>query len=70
MAISSQLKMAIRAAEKTQSLYEIGHGSGVVVSNLYRFLSGERGLALSSVDRLAEYLGLELTPKRKPRRAG
>jgi hypothetical protein len=62
MSISTQLQAAIRNAG--ESVYAVSKGSGVPQSVLSRFVNGERGLSLESVDRLAEYLELELQPKR------
>ncbi len=59
--ISNQVKQAI--AESGESLNELGRQTGVSDSQLSRFMRGERGLNTTTLDRLAEYLGLELTKK-------
>ena len=73
MAISEQLKAAIRASG--QSVSEIARRSEISRPNLSRFLSDDpvqhRDMLLEcTVDRLAEYLGLTLTdaPKALPKR--
>ena len=61
--ISDQLRDAIEASGETR--YRISKETGIAQSALSRFMSGERGLTSSAVDKLAEYLNLELT-KRNP----
>ena len=56
--ISDQLREAIRKADASR--YRIGKETGVEQSALSRFVNGTRGLDLSSVDKLAAYLKLEL----------
>ena len=56
--ISEQLKDAIRRSG--ESLYAIGKATGVDNGRLYRFMCGQRGLTLETVDRLCSYLGLVL----------
>jgi transcriptional regulator with XRE-family HTH domain len=58
--VSDRLRAAILAAPVTR--YRIARETGVSESILSRFISGERGLDLTSVDRLAAYLGLDLMP--------
>jgi len=62
MSVTDQLRQAIRANGSANRLAE---DSGIAQSVISRFLSGERGLSSETVDRLAEYLGLELQPKRR-----
>lgn len=49
-----------------QSRYRISKATGIAESVLSRFMSGETALAVETVERLADYLGLEivLRPKR------
>lgn len=63
--ISDQLRDAIESSEVSR--YLVSKETGISQSTLSRFMSGERGLPLSAIDTLGEYLGLELT-KRRPRR--
>lgn len=59
--VSDQLRVAILAAGENR--HRIALATGVQESTLSRFVRGERGLDLTSVDKLAAYLGLELVPK-------
>ena len=62
--ISDQLRAAIAAAAEVGiSRYRISRETGVEQSALSRFVHGKQGLDLSSIDRLAAYLGLELVVK-------
>lgn len=67
-----QLTKAIVAAVKAsdQAPGAIAKGAGVARSQLSRLLSGERGLNTDTIERLADYLGLEITiaPKRGNRK--
>jgi transcriptional regulator with XRE-family HTH domain len=56
--VSDQLRKAI--GDSGESLCQIAGGSGVNDGILSRFMRGQRGLTTKSVDRLCEYLGLEL----------
>lgn len=59
--ISDQLRAAIAAAgERGVTRYRISKETGVEQAALSRFVRGRQGLDLSSVDRLATYLGLRL----------
>ena len=64
---SDQLRQAIR--DSNESLYEIARRVDVDNGQLYRFMNGDRGLTTTTLDRLCEYLELELRPaKRKGKR--
>lgn len=54
---------AINASGETP--YAIARGAGVNKSALSRLLNGERGLSIESVERIAEYLGLEIVLRPK-----
>jgi transcriptional regulator with XRE-family HTH domain len=56
--LSDQVRKAIDASGKSR--YRIAKDLNVSEATLSRFMSGERGLTLAVLDRLAEYLGLEL----------
>jgi transcriptional regulator with XRE-family HTH domain len=56
--VSEQLREAINSAGVSR--YRISKASGVSEAALSKFVRGLRGLDLSSVDRLASHLGLEL----------
>jgi transcriptional regulator with XRE-family HTH domain len=64
-----QLTKAIAAAVKAsdQTPYAIAKGAGVARSQLSRLLSGERGMTTDTLEKLADYLGLQITiePKGK-----
>lgn len=60
--VSQVLRAAMVEAEKRGvSLYRIAKACKLDDSIVYRFYHNECGLALTSVDRLCQYLGLELT---------
>jgi len=69
-----QMTKAIAAAIKAsdQTPYAIGKGANVARSQLSRLLSGERGLDTDTIERLADYLGLQITiePKGKSTKGG
>jgi len=54
------LKAAINKSGLTQ--YKIARDTGVLATALGRFMRGENSLRLDKADRLAAYLGLQLTP--------
>jgi transcriptional regulator with XRE-family HTH domain len=68
---SEQLRRAIE--ECGTSRYALARSVGVSDSALSRFMSGERGLTLATLDKLADALGLEIVigvqriPRNKPR---
>lgn len=67
MTISDQLAAAIKAEDVT--LYRIAKDAGVDWGTLQRFLDGTRAnIRIETVDKLCEYLGLELRPKKKTRK--
>jgi plasmid maintenance system antidote protein VapI len=45
--------------------YRLSVLAGIPQSTLSKFVHGERGLSLESIDRLVDALGLEIRPKRK-----
>ena len=56
--ITERLRGAIESAGVTR--YRIAKETGVSEAALSRFVHGKQGLDLSSADKLAAYLGLEL----------
>jgi len=50
------------------SLDRIATESGVHAADMHRFYHAERDLTLTMADKLAEYFGLEVTPRAKPKR--
>ena len=66
MTVTDQLRAAIEAETKRRTLYQVAKGSGVNWAVLSRFLTGERPtLRSDTMDRLCDYLGLELRPRRR-----
>lgn len=59
--VSEAIREAIRAQELTA--YAVAKRAGVSVDAVQRFLNGERGLTLATVDKVAVALGLELRPR-------
>ena len=65
MSVSEQLRSAIQDSLQTQTLYQVAKGSGVNWSALQRFVTGQRPyLRSDTIDRLCEFLGLELCQKK------
>ncbi len=60
MTLSERLKEAIRSAP---TVYSVAKASGVSQPQLAHFLRGSRDIRLVTADKLAEWAGLELTPK-------
>jgi hypothetical protein len=65
---SDQLRAVVLNADVTR--YQISKATDIPESNLSRFVHGEAGLSLESIDRLAEFLNLRVvgpndTPKAK-----
>lgn len=58
MTFTEQIRRAIETCGVTR--YRIAQETDVSEAALSRFMTGERGLATSSLDKLAEYLELEL----------
>jgi transcriptional regulator with XRE-family HTH domain len=54
--------------EKGVTAYRLSKGTGIDKAALSRFFSGERGMSVESIDKLLDYLGYEMTirKKRKP----
>ncbi len=64
MKLSEQLRQAIESCGQTR--YAIAKVTGISEATLCRFVSGERGLPMKTLDVLADHLELNIqTPKRK-----
>lgn len=63
---SDELRSAIDESGLTR--YAIGQATGLDKASLSKFMSGERGLGLESIDKLAELLGLHIVRKRGRRK--
>jgi transcriptional regulator with XRE-family HTH domain len=59
--ISDQLRDAIESSGKSR--YRIAKDTGISQAILSRFVNTQCGLSLDYIDRLADYLGLELKHK-------
>lgn len=66
--VLEQIRKAIRAGKKTR--YRIAKETGIPESQLSRLMSGEKGLSIGSLERLADCLGLEIAIRPKRRRKG
>jgi hypothetical protein len=60
------IEKAIRKAikDREESKYATAKGADLDYASFVRFLDGKADVRLSTVEALAEYLGLELRPKR------
>ncbi len=67
MRLSESLRKAVITSKKTR--YAIAVGAGVDHAVLRRFMKGERDIKLTTAEHLAEYLELELSPKKQSRKA-
>jgi len=66
--LSDQLRRAI--ADCGQTRYAISKATGIAESTLSRFMAGERGLPMKTLDRLADYLDLDIIAGKSRRRKG
>jgi transcriptional regulator with XRE-family HTH domain len=66
--LSDQIRKAVKGCGQTR--YAIAKATGIDQSTLSRFVSGERGLPMNTLDRLADYLELSITTKSQRRRKG
>ena len=68
MTISEQLRETVERCGETH--YRIGKEADVDISVVDRFVSGERpNITAQTIDRLCDYLGLELCSKRPRQKA-
>jgi transcriptional regulator with XRE-family HTH domain len=68
MKLSDQIRRAV--AHCGQTRYAIAKATGVSQSTLSRFVNGERGLPMDTLDILAEYLDLRITIGKARHRKG
>ena len=61
--LSDQIRQAIETYGQTR--YRIAKETGISQPTLSRFMDGSRGLPMKTLDRLAEYLGLEIVVRKK-----
>jgi transcriptional regulator with XRE-family HTH domain len=67
LALTEQVRRAI--AESGLTRYRIAQETGIAESTLCKFMAGERGFTLASLDKLAEYLGLDIVARGAKRKA-
>ena len=65
-----EIRKAIRQSDQTQ--YRIAEETEISRAALSRLMSGERGLSVETVEKLANYLGLEIIcrPRRRQSKKG
>lgn len=63
-----EIRRAVETSGKTR--YRIAKESGVSAGQLSRLVNGERGMAVETIERLADYLGLKITiePRNKTKK--
>jgi DNA transposition AAA+ family ATPase len=61
LSLSDELRQAIERSGVTR--YSIWQQTGIDQGSLSKFMDGERGLGLESIDKLAELLGLHIVAK-------
>ncbi len=63
--LMNEIRAAIKASDQTP--YAIAKGAKVARSQISRLLSGESGMSVETIERLADYLGFRITiePKTK-----
>jgi transcriptional regulator with XRE-family HTH domain len=60
--ISDQIRQVIESSGLSR--YEICKQAGIDQAAMSRFMSGERGLSTSTLDKLADVLGLEIVTRK------
>jgi predicted XRE-type DNA-binding protein len=66
LSLSDELRQAIERSGVSR--YSIWQQTGIDQGSLSKFMDGERGLGLESIDKLAELLGLHIVAKPESRR--
>ena len=61
--LTDQIREAVKQSDLTR--YEICRQTGIDKSSMSKFVSGERGLSLTHLDKLAELLGLRITATKR-----
>ena len=64
--LSDQIRRAVDACDLTR--YAIAKATGIDHATISRFMSGERGLPMKTLDRLADFLDLNLTAGKRKRK--
>ena len=66
--LSDQIRRAVDGCGLSR--YAISKETGIAESTLSRFMSGERGLPTKTLDRLADFLDLNILTGKRRRRKG
>jgi hypothetical protein len=61
--LSDQIRQAVATCGKTR--YQIFKATGIDQAALSRFMSGECGLEMATLDTLADYLNLNIQPLKR-----
>jgi DNA transposition AAA+ family ATPase len=64
--LSDELREAVERSGLSR--YSIWQQTGIDQGSLSKFMDGERGLGMESIDKLADLLGLHIVAKPEPRR--
>jgi transcriptional regulator with XRE-family HTH domain len=64
--LTDAVRRAIRLSGQTR--YRIAKETGIAQSQLSRLMTGETGLSVESIEKLADYLGLEIVMRPRRRR--
>jgi ribosome-binding protein aMBF1 (putative translation factor) len=65
--LTEQVRRAI--ADSGITRYRIAQETGIAESTLCKFMAGERGFTLASLDKLADFLGLDIVARSSTRKA-
>jgi transcriptional regulator with XRE-family HTH domain len=66
VSLSDQIRRLMETSGETR--YAIHKATGIEQSALSRFASGERGMSLENIDKVAKHLDLEVTTRREPKK--
>lgn len=66
--LMNEIRAAIKASDQTP--YAIAKGAKVARSQISRLLSGESGMSVETIERLADYLGFRITIEPKGKTKG
>jgi hypothetical protein len=66
LSLSDELRQAVERSGLSR--YSIWQQTGIDQGSLSKFMDGERGLGMESIDKLADLLGLHIVAKPEPRR--
>jgi predicted XRE-type DNA-binding protein len=66
--LSEQLRAAIK--ESAVSRYRIAEATGISQSTLSLFCAGKRGLSMTAIDRLVDFLGWKVTSPKRAKTGG